>query len=264
MLETHLSLVIPAWNEEACICNNALAASEKIAAFCSDYEILIVDDGSSDRTQEEAFRAAEADPHIRLIAENGHGGKGRALCVGAAFAQGKYIAFCDADLDLDPSDLKRFLAVMKRERAGAVIASKLHPDSHVEAPLLRRIWSRGYAALLKVLLQVPVRDTQTGLKLFRGDAMKAVCAQMCERGFAFDAEMLCLVHARGLKIVSLPVDVTFTRGGAGRIGMRDVLRMFRDTLEIFARLRLSDYYRKNPVNTETAAAVARAVEIRPA
>ena len=263
-MEKYLSLIIPAWNEEACIFKNARAASEKIAAFCRSYEILIVDDGSADRTQAEALRAAEADPHIRLIAENGHGGKGRALCVGAAFADGKYIAFCDADLDLDPSDLKRFLEVMKRTRAGAVIASKLHPGSHVEAPLVRRVWSVGYAAVLKVLLRVPVRDTQTGLKLFRGDVMKAVCAQMCERGFAFDAEMLSLIHARGLKIVSQPVNVTFTRGGAGRVGMRDVVRMFRDTLGIFARLRLTDYYKKNPVNVQTAEALARAKEIRPA
>ncbi len=262
-LEKYLSLIIPAWNEEACIYRNALAASEKIAAFCSDFEVLVVDDGSDDRTQEEALRAAAEDPRIRLIAENGHGGKGRALCVGAHFAKGHYIAFCDADMDLDPSDLEHFLRVMKEERAGAVIASKLHPASHVDAPLLRRVYSRGYAALMKVLLGLPVRDTQTGLKLFRGDVMKKVCAQIRVTGFAFDAEMLCLIHAHGLKIVSMPVNVTFSRGGAGRVGIRDAADMFRSTLGIFARLRLTGYYRKHPVNADNAEAFRRASEIVP-
>jgi hypothetical protein len=72
-----------------------------------------------------------------------------------------------------------------------------------------------------------------------------------------------MIHAWGLKIVSMPVDVTFTRGGAGRVGMGDVLHMFGNTLEVFVRLRMTDYYKEDPVNPATAETVARASEIRP-
>ena len=75
--------------------------------------------------------------------------------------------------------------------------------------------------------------------------------------------MLCLIHAHGLKIVSMPVNVTFSRGGAGRVGICDAADMFRSTLGIFARLRLTGYYRKHPVNADNAEAFRRASEIVP-
>ena len=254
----YFTLILPAFNEEDCIYRNALAASAKVAEFCDDYEVIVSDDGSTDCTAKEAGRAARVDGHIRVLKGFGHGGKGRAVCVAAALARGKYVAFCDADLDLDPSELSYFLDVMKEEKAGAVVGSKLDPRSHVDAPLMRKLYSLGCGVLMKALFRLPVYDTQTGMKLYRGDALKKAAAMAREPGFGFDAEILCLFRMFGLKIVSVPVDARFVRRGRGRLGIKDALEVLASSLRIFRRIHFSGTYRGRRANSSTARAVRAA------
>ena len=133
---------------------------------------------------------------------------------------------------------------MQRENADVVIGSKMHPESKVDYPAIRRVYSWGYYILLLLLFRLNVRDTQTGLKLFKAEVIKPVMRQILVKRFAFDIEVLAIINARGYKIISAPIEVVFHRVSFGRIGFRDIRNMFIDTLAIFYRLHILHYYDK--------------------
>jgi glycosyltransferase involved in cell wall biosynthesis len=240
-----LSVIMPAYNEETSIYNNAIETSKTISGIVSKYEIIVVNDGSSDKTLEEARRASFDDLHIQVINSQPNFGKGHALKTGAREATGDYIAFCDADLDLHPRQLESFFDIMLETDCDAVIGSKLHKDSKVDYPWHRKIISWGYYIFLLILFRLNVKDTQTGLKLFRADAIKPVMQKILVKRFAYDIEMLAILHRRGKKIKSAPIEVIFQRGDLGsRIKSKDIFNVTKDTLAIFYRMFILKYYDK--------------------
>lgn len=241
-LKGKLSLLMPAYNEGAGICQNALLAAQQIKDLADDYELLVINDGSSDNTREQAELAAKQNPHIRCISYPDNMGKGYALKTGTAAATGEYIAFCDADMELAPSQLAGFVAIMQEKGADAVIASKMHPQSQVNYPVIRKVYSWGYYMLLLVLFRLNTRDTQTGLKLFRASVLKPAMEKILVKRFAFDIEVLAIINSRGYTIESAPIRVHFQRGNFGRIGFADIRNMFVDTLAVFYRLKILHYY----------------------
>ena len=243
ILNTKLSVVMPAYNEGNWIRFNLAEASNTLATFAPDYEIIVVDDGSVDDTLQQARLAAEEDKHIVIVASPANQGKGCALCLGTEAATGGMIAFCDADLDIHPRQLESFVRIMQSETCSAVIGSKMHPDSQVEYPWHRFIFSWGYYLMLLGLFRLNVRDTQTGLKLFQANVIKPVMRQILVKRFAFDIEVLAILNSRGYRIVSAPVTIHFRRGTLNsRIKIRDIMNTLRDTLAIFYRLKILHYY----------------------
>lgn len=235
-----LSVVMPAYNEGSHIYDNLIKTSELLSVFASNYEIIAVNDGSLDQTESEARRAASQDTHIHVISYTPNRGKGCAIREGILSANGEYIAFCDADLDLNPAQLRGFLYELEEQDADIAIGSKLHKDSKLDYPLSRRIMSFGYYTLLRMLFNLHTKDTQTGLKLFRGDTIKPIIEQIETNGYAFDIEILATAVKYDKKIIEMPVEVVFTRKddtSGSRIGITDIFKMFSDTLAIRRRLR---------------------------
>ena len=240
-----LSVIVPAYNEGNWILNNLQEISRTIESFAPNYEIIAVNDGSVDNTWEQMQLAAIEDEHIRVNNLHSNAGKGRALCMGTAMATGHLIAFCDADLDLHPRQLERFMKTMDTEQCDAVIGSKMHPDSCVEYPWYRYIVSWGYYWLLMILFRLNVKDTQTGLKLFRADVIKPVMEQILVKRFAFDIEVLAILNSRRYRIISVPITIVFQRKGMNsRIKFTDIVYTAQDTLAIFYRLKILNYYDK--------------------
>lgn len=238
---SRLSVVMPAFNEENCIYQNLLATSRSIRQFHSDYEIIIVNDGSTDHTLDEALRARAEDSHIKVATYRINRGKGGAIREGISRASGAYIAFLDADLDLAPEHLHTFLDAMLDEDAHIVIGSKLHKDSQLNYPLKRKIMSYGYYMILRILFHLDIKDTQTGVKLFRAEVIKPIAAELTTTGYAFDIEILARASCMGCRIVEMPVTVEYKRGlenGTARIRLKDIFMMFFDTLKIFRDIRL--------------------------
>ena len=126
-LQGKLSLIMPAYNEGERIFENLHLAVEQVLPLADEVELIVVDDGSSYDTLQEIRRAAQTEPLIRAIHSPRNEGKGNALRLGTAAATGVYIAFCDADLDLAPAQLDRFIEILQAEDADAVIGSKMHP-----------------------------------------------------------------------------------------------------------------------------------------
>ena len=176
MLETEkkLSVVMPAYNEGEHIYENLHIVSEILSGFIKDYEIVAVNDGSTDNTRAEIFRCAKSDTHIRLVSYKKNRGKGNAIKCGVEKASGDYIAFLDSDLDLPAEQLKEYVIALIQDKADVVIASKMHKDSKIEYPAIRKVISFGYYCMLRVLFHLNVKDTQTGLKVFKAEALKSI------------------------------------------------------------------------------------------
>lgn len=244
-----ISVLMPAFNECHHIMGNLMEVVATFERFALDFEIVVIDDGSADNTYLHAARAAIRHPdRIRVIRCDLNGGKGNALVSGTRYASGDCVVFLDADMDLHPAQLTNFFEIMEHEGADAVIGSKWHPESRVTYPLIRKFYSFGYFALVRALFQLPLRDTQTGLKLFRTELLRTVFPRAVSKRFCFDVELLAIAHRLGYKIVDAPVHLEFRRT-LGRLRFPVVLSMLAETLVIFFRLRIKKCYDVTPASS---------------
>lgn len=237
-----LSILMPAYNEAQSIAENVCETVDTMRALGIDFEIIVIDDGSMDGTHTAAIEALRAWPdRVRVVRCTRNEGKGNALICGALYSKGDHVAFLDADMDLHPEQLGSFFALMEARDADAVIGSKFHPDSNVDYPPLRRVYSFFYYMLVRSLFGLPVRDTQTGIKLFKRPVLERVMPRVLVKRFAFDLELLANVHHFGYRIVEAPVTVNFRRV-CSRLRLQAVWNVFVDTLAIFYRMRILRYY----------------------
>jgi glycosyltransferase involved in cell wall biosynthesis len=259
-LQAMLSILMPAYNEAQSIAQNVCETVETMRDAGMPFEIVVVDDGSLDGTHHAALDALRAWPEwVRIVRYRRNEGKGNALICGATYAKGDYIAFLDADMDLHPEQLQQFFELMHARNADAVIGSKFHPQSKVDYPRLRRVYSFFYYMMVRAMFGLPVRDTQTGLKLFRRHVLDHVLPRVLVKRFAFDLELLANIHHFGYAIVEAPVEVNFQRV-ASRLRFGAVWNVFVDTLAIFYRMRILRYYdRPELFSAKPAAATSREI-----
>lgn len=251
-----VSVVVPAFNESCHIAANMRETIGVLNDFGIDFELIIVDDGSSDDTYSEAKRVLREDPErVRVMRCDANSGKGNALRVGSAAAAGELVVFLDADMDLHPRQLPVLFQTMRLLDADAVIGSKWHPGSRVTYPRVRRLYSKLYFALTRILFGLPVRDTQTGLKLFKTALLDDIFPRVCVKRFAFDVELLAVALRRGYRIADAPVVLEFRRG-LGRLNLRTVWNVLLDTLAIFYRMRVLHYYDREDLGSALCQRVA--------
>ncbi len=227
------SIVMPAYNEGTHIYENLMKTNEIVSSFCDDFEIVCVNDGSQDNTHDEILRASQVCDRIHMVSYMPNGGKGHAIKCGVEAAKGDTIAFLDSDLDLSPDHFEDFLSHMKSEQADVVIGSKMHKESQLDYPPLRKFISFGYYVMLRIMFRLKVHDTQTGIKLYRADLLKQIVPNVETKGFAYDIEILAVANEYGAKIVERPIRLVFTReGGFSRIKFKDIWQVFKDTFKI--------------------------------
>jgi glycosyltransferase involved in cell wall biosynthesis len=220
-LDGMLSIVMPAYNEEKLIYQSIMKTLDIVSGFVREIELIAVNDGSKDNTKAEILRAVRKDKRVRLVTSDKNRGKGNAIISGVSQAEGKYIAFVDADLELNPAQLEGYLKKMLDDNADVVIGCKFHKGSKLKYPFKRKVISMCYYIMLIILFHLNVKDTQTGLKVFKAEAIKPVGHLIRTSGFAYDIELLVAVHRRGFKIAEMPVEVVFVRDkGVNRIGIK--------------------------------------------
>jgi glycosyltransferase involved in cell wall biosynthesis len=251
LLEHTVSVIVPAYNESKDIAANLRAIVDALRGHATKLEIILVDDGSRDQTWRHAAQTMRDDVVVRVLRYERNQGKGYALACGARHATGEFVVFLDADLDLHPDQVPGFFDVLFATNADAVIGSKWHPQSRVEYPRWRRVLSHGYYAMVMLLFGLPLRDTQTGLKLFRARLLEAVVPRLLTKRFAFDVELLAVAHRMGFKIVEAPVRLQFRRD-VPRLRWSDSWHVLVDTLAIYYRMYLRRYYDASPAAARTA------------
>jgi glycosyltransferase involved in cell wall biosynthesis len=232
-----LTVVMPCYNEGTRIYRNIIEAVTQIEKFCDSFRVIVVNDGSSDETESEIKRAAAQDKRVAFISYTDNKGKGYAVRRGMLAAKSEYVAFLDADLELPPYLLEGFLK--EAEGIGGkgydiVIGSKMHPDSQVEYPFFRKVMSHGYYIFMKMLFGLRIKDTQTGIKLYRTDKIKPVMRLVKTSRFSFDIEILAIANKMGLTIKEMPVVVNFSRnkGDRSKIKLSSIYEMVRDSFRV--------------------------------
>lgn len=240
-MDGKLSIIMPAYNEGGRLYNSVAETVRTMKDLGFSSEIIVVDDGSPDDTFEEAQRAASKFGNVKAVRYTNNGGKGNALKYGFKYVTGDIVAFLDADLDLHPRQLKTFIEIMEKTGADVVIGSKRHPESKLDYPFQRKFLSTGYSLLIKGLFNLPVNDTQTGLKIFKRKVLVEVFPKVVVKRYAFDLELLVNVRIRGYKIAEAPITINFQRK-LGRIGFKDIEPIAKDTATVFYRLKVLKYY----------------------
>lgn len=235
-----ISVIIPAYNEAGIIEGSLNETIRVFNNFGCKYEIVVVDDGSSDNTFQNILKVSSRHTNIIVKQLKHNRGKGRALKVGFRQCSGEYVVFLDADMELHPAQLQTFFDIMRLDEADVVIGSKRHPNSRLNYPLQRKIISSVYFFLIKIFFGLPIKDTQTGLKLFKYEVLKRVFPRILVKAFGYDLEILVNVHQLGYRIAEAPIVLDTQR--YGRIGMDSIWITWQDTMAIWYRAYILRYY----------------------
>lgn len=237
--EPFVSVVIPAYNEEA----RLPASLERVIAFLgaqtASGEIIVSDDGSTDATPRIVTARTQAalptNVTLRLLTSPRNQGKGAAIRAGCLDARGRYIFFMDADLATPPDDA---LILLRRLQEGApvVIGSRIQPDGsdmRASQPRQRRMVGRIFTIMRKAMRVLPdIDDTQCPMKGFQHDVARAVFAEQQLHGWIFDAEVLFIARSLGYDIVSVPVTWRHVEGSKIRVRPQQAYEVMRDLLRL--------------------------------
>jgi glycosyltransferase involved in cell wall biosynthesis len=240
-----LTIVVPVYNGGDDVVENLDVIRTSVVRGLpdADIELIVVSDGSIDSTAERLL-AARAESGIRVIHYDRNLGKGYAVKTGALASHGEWVALVDADLDVDPAAVATYIETARRERLDFAIGSKRHPEAVVHYPLSRRVASRCYQALNRLLFRLDVRDTQVGLKVFNRAVVEDVFPLLLVKRFAFDLELIAVASALGHgRIRELPITLEYRFSGS-QLGSRAVVRALLDTFAIFYRLRILRTYQR--------------------
>lgn len=241
-LKEKVSIVIPTYNEASHITSNIEEVIRTFTEFGCPWELIVIDDGSTDQTYEKIDELSKKYPEQLIVKKNPFNlGKGRALKKALHYLSGNYVVFIDADMDLHPIQVQTLFDIMRLDNADIVIGSKLHPNSVVNYPFQRRVISLVYYLLVRILFNLPCHDTQTGLKLFKTEVLRKVFPRILVKRFAFDLEVLVNAHHLGYRIAEAPIVLNSQRRWS-RIGLRSIITTAWDTLAVFYRMHILKYY----------------------
>lgn len=238
MSNLHLSIIIPAHNEEQRLPDSLEKVVQFIDSQPYNAEVLVVENASSDKTFQIAADFASRYTFIQAMHED-LPGKGRAVRTGILAARGEYRFFADADLSMPISEVSRFLP--PAIDAPIVIASREAPGAiRYNEPAYRHITGRIFNGLIHALVLPGLQDTQCGFKMFQAKVAEELFKRQTLMGWSFDVELLYIARLRGLPVLEIPIPWYFNPESKVNV-LRDSWRMFRDLLIIRRNGRLGKY-----------------------
>ena len=244
-----LSVVIPMYNEE----NRAKESLTRLLSFLaerlggSDYEVIAVNDGSTDGTETCVRSLLCPDVPLSLISYTPNRGKGGALKEGMTAASGEFVLFTDCDLAYGTDVILEFLDCFEHGGGSVILGSRaLHPQGYEHYTPFRRFTSRCYLALLRLYAGFSFSDSQCGVKGFEKSAAHDLFSALQTPGFAFDLEILLAAKDRGLEVCELPVRIV-THASSSVHPIKDAFVMLSDLRKIKKRRNAAKKAGKLPV-----------------
>ena len=234
-MNPEISVVIPLYNEERCLGANAAEVKAFLDARDSSWELILVNDGSRDRTLAIAARLAREDPRIRLISYGKNRGKGYAVRTGMLEARGRYRVFMDADLAV-PVEYAGTCHDRLIQGAEVVIGSRHLPGACIQVPEepLRQALGGIYRKMILAGFRLAVTDITCGLKGFSAEATVAIFSRSVIERWGYDAELLFLAQKLGYRVEEIPVQWFHSFDSAVHV-VKDSIRSFAEMIEIYWR-----------------------------
>ncbi len=227
----YLSVVIPVYNEE----RSVVEAIRRVDAYRrikgQEWEILIVNDGSTDKTRvlAENFIQSSGLTHARVLSYDKNRGKGFAVRTGVLASAGRFVLLTDADLSSPIKEVDKLIRSMEYGAAVAIGSRAIREkDGDVQQSFKRIVSGRIFNYLVRFLVLPGIRDTQCGFKCFTRDCARTIFSVQKLDGFSFDVEALYLARKKGYKINEVPV--------MWRQGERSSVSLFRDSFRMLADL----------------------------
>lgn len=224
-----ISIVIPAYNEQDRIVTTLNKIYKYLKQNKYEFEIIVVDDGSIDKTNEIAESFEKDNKEIVLCRHEKNMGKGASVRTGVLMAGGDYILFSDSDLSTPIEELEKLLFWIKDKNYDIAIASRGLPDSKIPVPQpwYRRIMGKFFPIMVRMIVTNKFRDTQCGFKLFKKDIAKNIFKEQKITGFAFDVEILYKALLKNYKIKEVPV--IWINSASSKVALlKDPIKMLKD------------------------------------
>lgn len=229
-----LILIIPCYNEAKRLPQGFPGVYEALQRVVADFEIVLVNDGSSDGTKQIIEDIQKQYPHVRSISYKRNRGKGFAIQQAVQTAHGEIIGFTDADFPIDLAYIKKVQSLLRTEK-DIVIAERNKPLPGTTTSVSRRFFGELLTICNTVVLPLgTIRDTQCGFKFFRKDVAYELFSHLQTEGWLFDLELLLLARRKQYRIAILPVAYTNTSQSTVRL-LKDFFPVIRDLVLLYAR-----------------------------
>lgn len=223
---TFLSVVTPVFNggKASKVFIGQLAQALSLREV--DFELIVVDDGSTDQSNLASLEKEHRS--VQVVFHEVNRGKGRAVANGIGRSTGALVVVVDGDGDIPVRSVLNMLDEMISADVDVMVANKFDPSSEVDVPTPRWYVSRAVANLMRATCGLPISDTQTGLKCFRGELVRQVAPLLQMDGYLFDAELLTRLRIRGASFGQCPVTIVRSIGGISTLGVGAYWQTFRD------------------------------------
>lgn len=238
---TLLSIIIPAHNEERRLCETLPRVLQFLRTQNYAAEVLVVENGSHDRTAAVVEELARSEPRLQLLRE-ARRGKGLAVRRGMLAARGAFRFMCDADLSMPIEQVVRFLPPQLAEFDVAIGSREISGAVRFGEPVFTHLRGRVFSNLVKLAVLPGIEDTQCGFKCFTAAAAEDLFRVQRLDGLSFDVELLFIARLRSYRVREVPIDWHFHRETKVRM-VRDTLQMLRDVLTLRRNLRAGYYGR---------------------
>ena len=243
MARVRYSIVVPAFNEERRIATTLDCLLQHFEDRASKLEILVVDDGSTDRTSDVVLWYRRKTYRVKLL-KIPHAGKGAAVRHGVTHAHGEFVFLCDADLKDGVAQLSKLEMALMAGADVAIGSRWVGVDAKtISQPLYRRISSRVFNFCAHGLLGLNFKDTQCGLKAFTRDAAQALFEHQSIDGWGFDPELLLIAERFGYCVTEVPIDLNHDYATSRFRPFRDGVTTFTELFSIVLRDAVGAYPR---------------------
>lgn len=230
MSDVFLSIIIPAHNEEERLPPSLALVNEFVRQQPYSIEVIIVENGSQDRTLAVAQAFQSKMTSLRVIQET-QKGKGLAVRSGMLAARGEYRIFCDADFSMPVNEISKFIPEDGQIYDIAIGSRELPESERVDEPEFRHLIGRVFNSLVRYALLPGLQDTQCGFKAFRGEVAEHLFRMQTLTGWSFDAELLFIAQRLGYNIKEIPI-IWYYKPGTRLNIIKDSIKMASDLFTI--------------------------------
>lgn len=226
-----VSIIVPIYNEE----NRFNVFLQELIDFSikNSYEVILVDDGSTDNTPEIIKNYESTKNNIKVISHPKNIGKGFAIKTGVFYAEGEKIIFIDADGSISPSEIPKM--VEKLDEYDVVVGNRTLKESNIEQPYLRKLTGVTFNHYVNLLFHLNIKDNLCGFKGFRKEVAKDLFSLLISHKFIFDVELFYKIRKKNYSLYPLPI--TWVHKGESKIKLFDPIKMAFRLLRLKRKLR---------------------------